>query len=155
MTNIKASGHNTHGKSEHHNISIQDCLNNAKIDNSMTAKLDSGTYKSDHEEKESNNSNTSFRKKIIIRLSLIAFVFLQFYIGFMLLSFVLFPLYTNTNDYDAEIQIIDINNDIEKTRYQHIIMDTSDMHIEQQEYDYKTLSFEDTQVSKESNLSFK
>ncbi|XP_067204332.1 lysosomal alpha-glucosidase [Linepithema humile] len=150
MTNIKASGHNARGKSEHHNTSVKDCSNNTKIGNNVIVKLDNGTYKSlagkDHEEKEANNS-TSFRKRIIIRLLLIAFIFSQFYIGFMLLSFVLLPLYTNTSDYDAEIQIIDVNNDIEKTRYQHIIMDTSDMHIEQQEYDYKTLSFEDTQCT--------
>lgn len=158
MTNITLSGH-THGKSQHHNVSDKDCSNGAKIDNSVIVKLDNEISNSlarkDHEEEEKpNNSNSSLRKKITTYLLLIVCILSQFYVSFMMVSFVLPSLYStpDTNDYEA-IPIIDINSDSEKTRYEHVIMDTSDIYIEQ-EYDYETLSFKNTQVSKEYNISF-
>lgn len=116
--------------------------------------LNNEFYKSstkNYEREDSNIDNIKRNniKRIIITLffGLIA-ISLLLHVGLPLLYIIINPR-TTTSSYNEEVEfMIDINNDsIEETRYQHILVDTPDMYIEQETYDRKIVP-----LNKESNL---
>lgn len=103
-----------------------------------------------HKREESNLDKRNNISRIIITLFFgLITASLLFYLGLPILNVIINSLRTSTSSYDAEVEfMIDINNDsIEETRYEHILVDTPDMYIEQETYDRKIIP-----LKKESNL---
>ena len=116
-----------------------------------------------HEKEESNLDKRHNVKRTIMTLFLgLITALLLFHLGLPLLYAIINPLRT-INSYNAEVEfMIDINNDtIEETRYQHILVDTPDIYIEQETYDRKIVplkeentAFNNAQVSKNLIIVF-
>lgn len=102
------------------------------------------------EKEQSNFDKRNNISRIIVTLffGLIAGSLL-FYLGLPILYAIISSLHVTTSSYDAEVEfMIDINNNsIEETKYEHILMDTFDVYIEQETYDRKIVP-----LKKESNL---
>lgn len=152
VLDIETSGQNIPEKSEYHS-SIKDHSNNiAEGFNTIVIKtLNNESYKpSSTKNKDSNfDKRNNTNRLIMVFFSLIAFSLLL-YLGIpVLLYAIIYPLHTTVSNYNTEVEfMIDINNDmIEETRYQHILVDTPDIHIEQETYDRKI-----EPLKKESNL---
>ncbi|XP_039303833.1 lysosomal alpha-glucosidase isoform X2 [Solenopsis invicta] len=151
MVALKANGQDIPEKSEYHGA-IQDQSNNPAggFNTIMIKTLCNEAYKpsTKKHEKEWNLDKNIRRIIILLFFSLITFSFL-FYFGTPLLSMIINPLYTTESNYNAEMEfMIDINNDsIEETRYQHILVDTPDIYIEEETYDREIVPW-----NKESDL---
>lgn len=157
MTRIAASGHNDPKESEYNTV-IKDCSNNivTEIDNCAIMMPNKGSYKpltkrNEKEEpnhfKNNNNENdnnaNSVRIKPIIILSFACIMALYLcHLSFPILSMIKNSVLTTMNDYNIEIQftVFIPNNTTKTTKYEHILVDTFDTHIEQQKYDYEIVS---------------
>lgn len=150
--NVEESGRDVPEKSEYHSA-IKDHSNNvAGGFNTVVIKtLNNESYKplsSKNEDSNLDKRNNTNRIIIMVFFGLIA-ISLLFHLGIPVLYTIIYPLHTTVSNYNAEVEfMIDINNDtIEETRYQHILVDTPDIYIEQETYDRKI-----EPLKKESNL---
>jgi len=140
------SGYHTAIKDHSNNIAggfntiVIKTLNNESCEQSMKK----------HEREELNLDKRYNIKRIVMMLFLsLITVSLLFHLGLPLLYMIINPLRTIVHSYNAEVEfMININNDsIEETRYQHILVDTPDIYIEQETYDRKVVP-----VQKENSL---
>ncbi|XP_071566173.1 lysosomal alpha-glucosidase isoform X1 [Temnothorax nylanderi] len=161
MTDVKAPGQDVPEKSGHHSV-IKDHSNNiAGGFETIVVKTSNNEFHKPstekHEKGESNLDKRSNIKRLIITLffSLIA-TLLLFHLGLPLLYLIINPLRTTTSSYNAEVEfMININNDsIEETRYQHVLVDTPDIYIEQETYDRKIVPLKKESNLPEENASF-
>ena len=109
-----------------------------------------------HEKEKLNLDKRYNIKRMIMTLFLgLITALLLFHLGLPLLYAIINPLRT-MNSYNAEVEfMIDINNDsIEETRYQHILVDTPDIYIEQETYNHKIVSLKEQNNLSEENTAF-
>ncbi|XP_011639981.1 lysosomal alpha-glucosidase-like [Pogonomyrmex barbatus] len=151
MADVEPNEQNTSKKSNSNNIA-------AKFKTIVVRELNNETYrpltKENHERKKKldklfSRDNNSQKWIITILFFGVIFAFLYFLCPSVLDRFM---NSSTTVSYNEKVEfVIDINNDtIEETRYQHILMDTPDMHIIQEKYDYEIVP-----LTKESDLSEK
>lgn len=176
MIDVAASGHKIPKKSEYNTV-VKNYSNNimTEIDNCVITMSNKGSYKPlrSHEKEDAhnlennnndnnNNGNSVSIKQIMIILSFVCVVALFLcHLSFPFLSMSTNSVLTTMNNCNVEIQFtIFIPDNATKTEeYQDILMDSFDIHVAQQKYDYKIISlkeensfeqntFDNAQVSK-------
>lgn len=154
MIDVEARKQDIPEKAGYHSV-MKEHLNNftGGFNTIVVKTLNDESHKQSTKKQEGEKSNLDKRnniKRIIITLLFgLIIASLLFHLGLPLLYIITNPLRTIATSYNEEVEfMIDINNDsIEETRYQHILLDTPDVHIEQETYDRKVVP-----LKRESNL---
>ncbi|XP_011052776.1 PREDICTED: lysosomal alpha-glucosidase-like isoform X2 [Acromyrmex echinatior] len=160
MADVEASGQDVSEKSGYYSAT-KDRPNKImeKFNTVVVKTLNNKFYEPSMKKYEKEELNLDKRhnvKRIIITLFLgLITALLLCHLGLPLLYAIINPLRT-VNSYNAEVEfMIDINNDsIEETRYQHILVDTPDIYIEQETYDRKIVPLKEESNLSEENTAF-
>lgn len=138
MVQLTVNRDNIHEKSMHYNTVLKDSSKDVTNSDNITNIRSNETYQPLANKNDIQEVSNNFKKHT--KWGIVWFCLCCFIISLLLLLNSL--VITKQNYEDIEIQImVDINNDdaIEETRYQHILIDTSDIYIDQQ--DYEKISF--------------
>ncbi|XP_026830586.1 lysosomal alpha-glucosidase-like [Ooceraea biroi] len=157
MTNVAANGQDAR-KLVHHDALAKDYSNSFanKTGINVIVRPDDEIYKLTrkvYEKRAGHGSDCcNLMKRIVILLS---FGSVMIFLSFTLLSMILNSFYTTMSNYNIEVQVgIDVKNDtITETRYQHISLDTLDVHIEEEDYDYEIVPLNNDESSSEHPAS--
>lgn len=160
MADVEASGQDISEKSgcysttKDHSNKIMEKFNSIVV-KTLNNKFYEPSMKK-HEKEELNIDKRHNIKRMIMTLFFcLITALLLFHLGLPLLYAIINPLCT-MNSYNAEVEFtIDINNNsIEETRYQHILVDTPDIYIEEETYDRKIVPLKEESNLSEENTAF-
>jgi len=161
MANVTTNGQDAH-KLVYHDALAKDYSDNfarksdiiaKKSDNNIIIRSSDKIYKpltkrGYEVERVYNSDFCNTIKRIII---LLCFGSIMIFLSLALLSMISNSFYTTMSNYNLKIQFgIDINNNtIKETRYQHILVDTPDIRIEEEKYDYEVVPLNKDELSTE------
>lgn len=140
MIDMEAYKQDVPEKPGYHSVIKEHLKNIARgFTNVKTLNNESHKQSTKKEEREEANKRNNVKRMIITLFFGLIAASLLFHLGLPLLYIITNPLRTIVTSYKEEF-MININNDsIEETRYQHILVDTPDMYIEQETYDRKVV----------------
>jgi len=153
MANVTTNKQDAH-KLDYHALIKNDSNNFArKSDNNVIIKSNDEIYKplTKRDYVIERVYNSDFRDTIKRIMILLCFGSIMIFPSFALLSMISNSFNTIMSNYNLKIQFgIDINNNtIKETRYQHILVDTPDIHIEEEKYDYEIVPLNKDESSTE------